>query len=247
MSETGSRRAIAVIPARLASTRLAEKVLLNRTGKALVQHVWEATRRARSIERVLIATDDDRVAAAARAFGAECVLTRADHPNGTSRVAEVAEKIDGDVFLSVQGDEPGTRPDMIDALVGAMAGADMATLACPFADEAEKVLPSRVKVTIGPGDWAIDFSRTNPPLGGAGRTALHLGFYAFTRETLRRVVGLPPTKREKLESLEQLRAHENGVRIKVALVDRPRYSAVDTPEDYERFVQAYSTETGGHD
>lgn len=239
MTDPDQRDVLAIIPARLASTRLPEKVLLDRTGKPLIQHVYEAARAARSIGRVVVATDHERVAAAVRAFGGEVELTRPDHPNGTSRVAEVAGRLPGALILNVQGDEPGLTGEMLDALVSGLRRADMATVACPL-EEAEWNVPSCVKVTTGQHGWAMRFFRT--PLMMAGdrpRTYRHLGIYGFTRETLMRYVALPPSPREEREKLEQLRAMDAGIRILVVPVARPAYPAIDTPEDYESFVTAY--------
>src|SRR5689334_15296147 len=130
--------AIAIIPARLGSTRLPGKVLLDRTGKPLIQHVWEGARRAKSLQRVVIATEEQRVMDAARGFGAEAVLTRADHPNGTSRLSEAAGKLglaESQVIVNVQGDEPEVEAEAIDAAVGALekGGCEIGTVAVPFA------------------------------------------------------------------------------------------------------------------
>lgn len=235
-----AQRALAIIPARLASTRLPEKILLARTGKPLIQHVYEAARSARLVERVVVATDDDRIEAAVREFGGEVVRTRADHPNGTSRVAEAAAALPGDRILNVQGDEPGLEGAMLDALVEALDRAEMATLACPLSPSDP---PSTVRVTTGEHGWAMRFFRGGLMMAGdGGRTLRHIGVYGFRRETLVRLAALPPTEREQREKLEQLRAMDHGIRILVAAVSRPRFGDINTPEDYEAFVSAYAGE-----
>lgn len=235
-----AQRALAIIPARLASTRLPEKLLLARTGRPLIQHVYEAASAASRVDRVVVATDDDRIEAAVREFGGEVVRTRADHPNGTSRTAEAAAALPGDLVLNVQGDEPGLEGAMLDALVEALGRAEMATLGCPLAPSDPS---STVKVTTGEHGWAMRFFRGGLMLAGdAGRTLRHLGVYGFRRETLMRLASLPPTEREQREKLEQLRAMDHGIRILVARVERPRFGDINTPEDYEAFVSAYAGE-----
>ena len=235
------QRALAIIPARLASTRLPEKILLDRTGKPLIQHVYEAARSANRVDRVLVATDDDRIEAAVREFGGEVVRTRADHPNGTSRIAEAAAALPHDLILNVQGDEPGLEGAMLDALVEALGRAEMATLGCPLAPADP---PSTVRVTTGEHGWAMRFFRGGLMMAGdSGRTLRHIGVYGFRRETLMRLASLPPTEREQREKLEQLRAMDHGIRILVAAVGRPRFGDINTPEDYDAFVHAYERET----
>jgi 3-deoxy-manno-octulosonate cytidylyltransferase (CMP-KDO synthetase) len=172
-----------------------------------------------------------------REFGGDVVRTRADHVNGTSRVAEAAQAFSGDLVLNVQGDEPGLEGSMLDALVDGLARAEMATLACPLAPGEPA---STVKVTTGEHGWALRFFRSAPMLAGdASRTHRHIGVYGFRRETLMRCVAMPPSPRELKEKLEQLRALDNGIRILVCPVARPRFGDINTPEDYEAFVTAY--------
>ena len=236
--------AVALIPARYASTRLPGKPLLAETGKPLIQHVVESVRRAASIGRIVVATDDDRIAQAVAAFGGEAVLTRADHPSGTDRLAEAAEKLglgEEEIVVNVQGDEPDIPPECVDRLVDLIAGSDMpmATLATPLsADQADD--PNRVKVVFDRSGRAMYFSRAKIPLDREGtrqvRYFLHLGIYAYRVGFLKRFASLPPTPAETAEKLEQLRALEHGYDIAVAEV---AYDGVgiDTPADYAEFVR----------
>lgn len=233
-------RAAAVIPARFASQRLPGKMLLDETGKPLIQHVWEAVRRARLLDPVIIATDDARIAEVAAGFGARVAMTREDHPSGTDRVAEVAAGLDAEVLLNVQGDEPELDPDDLDALVVRMttAGDDMATLARPLAADEGDVLadPNAVKVVFDDRQRALYFSRSAIPHGDDPLGAhLHLGVYAYRREVLLRLADLPPVSLERRERLEQLRALTHGFSIGVVLSEH-RGLGIDTPDDYARFV-----------
>lgn len=239
----------AVIPARYASTRLPGKPLLNQTGLYLIQHVYERAGEASSIDGVIVATDDARIAEAVRSFGGEVVLTRADHPSGTDRVAEVAATLDADIIVNVQGDEPEIDPADIDRLV-AMLGDDQAvdvgTLACPFAKGADPRDPNAVKVVLDARGHALFFSRSLIPYPVAdkgtpvspGRWLLHLGIYAYRRAFLLKLASLAPTPLEERERLEQLRVLENGHSIAVAVVERASVG-IDTPEDYAAFVRRF--------
>lgn len=240
--------AVGVIPARLASTRLPRKLLLAETGKTVLQHTWENARRAKSLSEVLIAADGPEIAAAARAFGARCVLT-GEHPSGTDRIAEVARKHlpDADLLVNIQGDEPELDPAQIDLLVRTLAGsnAEMATLGTPIRSRAELDSPSCVKIALAGDGRALYFSRSPVPfvrdantdnlLAGDTPWLLHLGVYAYRRDFLLRLTELPPSRLETLEKLEQLRALEAGAAIKVAVVEH-RAVGIDTPDDYARFV-----------
>lgn len=236
---------IAIIPARLASTRFPEKVLASATGKPLIQHVWENTRRAGSLSRVIIATDHPRVQAACLAFGADVVMTRDDHPNGSSRLAEAATKLglsDTDVVVNVQGDEPEMEPVVIDAAVAALvrSGAEAATVASPFATGEDPANPNIVKVVVRRDGCALYFSRSLLPFprvpGVEGATPLrHVGLYVYRVGFLKQYPALAPTPLERAESLEQLRILEHGYRIAVAVT--PCHGVgIDTPEQYEAFV-----------
>jgi len=239
--------ATAVIPARFAAERLPGKPLLDATGKTLIQHVWERVRLARNISRVLIATDDARVVEAVRGFRGEAVLTRADHPSGTDRIAEAAAAIDSPIVVNVQGDEPEVDPAAIEQLVelARVTDAPVATLACPF-DRADPDDPARVKVVRDRAGYALYFSRARIPFprGGAGAPLLHVGMYAFRREFLLGFPALEPTPLEKIEKLEQLRVLEHGHRIAVGLT-APGPGGIDTPDDYAAFVRRHAEECFG--
>ncbi len=239
--------AVAIIPARYGSTRFPGKPLANRTGKYLIQHVYERVRQARTLERVIVATDDERIAEAVRSFRGDVVMTRPDHPTGSDRIAEVAEGLRTDLVLNVQGDEPEIDPASIDLLVNLMRSrpeASVGTLACPFPPESDPTAPSAVKVVVDRNGMALYFSRSLIPYprdaGGKvdspGHWLLHVGIYAYRREFLLSYVNLPPSRLEQVEKLEQLRVLENGHRIVVGMVEHAGVG-IDTPEDYEAFVK----------
>lgn len=232
-------KSIAVIPARYASTRFPGKVLADLGGKPILRHVWERTKRSKA-DTVLIAVDDPKVFEAARAFGADVVMTSPNHPSGSDRIWEAVRDRDAEVIINVQGDEPFVKPQVIDALIDAMSDAgapDMATVAvpCPRAEFADN--PNMVKVVMSADSYALYFSRSMIPFLRTGGTEMetfrHWGIYAYRREALARFVSLPEGNLEKCEKLEQLRALENGMRIKVI---RTVYQSVgiDTPEELEK-------------
>jgi len=238
---------VAVIPARYASIRFPGKPLARQTGKYLIQHVYEQVRRARSISEVIVATDDLRIREAVESFGGRVVMTRADHPSGTDRVAEAAEGVDADLIVNVQGDEPEIEPDSIDRLVALLAcqpEVGIATLACPFAAGANPADPNAVKVVLDRKGRALYFSRSLVPYprDAKGRPdvpgdwLLHLGIYAYRRDFLLKLASLEPTPLERRERLEQLRALEQGQPIAVGIVERAAIG-IDTPEDYAAFVE----------
>jgi len=229
-------KVVAVIPARYAATRLPGKPLLKESGKYLVQHVYEAAASCRKIDRVVVATDDERIAQAVRSFGGEARLTSPAHPNGTSRIAEVAEQLDAEVVLNVQGDEPELPAHILESLVEAAREAPMATLATPFTDLREADLPQRVKVVLDRTGHALYFSRSRIPHGD-GSPLLHLGLYGFQRRFLLEFAKLPPAPLESAERLEQLRALEHGFRIKVGIVAWRSFGGIDTPQDYREFLK----------
>jgi 3-deoxy-manno-octulosonate cytidylyltransferase (CMP-KDO synthetase) len=243
----------AIIPARYASTRFPAKPLARETGKFLIQHVYEAVSAARRVDRVLVATDDERILEAVRSFGGQAAMTRADHPSGTDRVAEVAARLDAELIVNVQGDEPEMDPASIDKLVGLMAerrDAVMGSLACPFASEADLLNPACVKVVLDVRGTALYFSRSLIPYprdtGGRPddprRWLLHLGIYAYRPDFLAKLTRTPPTELERIEQLEQLRALYMGEKIAMAVVER-HSTGIDTPEQYEAFVQRHKRGT----
>jgi 3-deoxy-D-manno-octulosonate cytidylyltransferase len=242
---------IAVVPARMASTRLPDKPLVDICGKPMV--VRTALRAlASGAARVLIATDDTRIQAAARDHGLEALLTRPDHPSGTDRLAEVAEQLDLDdstVLVNVQGDEPLIDPSLVDSVATLLnndAQAAMATCACPFTEARHFFDPNAVKVVCDVTGHALYFSRAPIPWArnafAESRDVLpeklgalhHIGLYAYRVGFLKRFRSLPQGPLERWESLEQLRALENGFAIAVHLTPSAPAPGVDTPEDLER-------------
>jgi 3-deoxy-manno-octulosonate cytidylyltransferase (CMP-KDO synthetase) len=238
-----------IIPARYASARLPGKPLLRQTGKYLIQHVYERACQARA-DLVLVATDDERIAAAVEGFGGRVVMTRADHPSGTDRVAEVARTLDAEVVINLQGDEPLIEPQCLDALPRLLANdaaADVATLATPIRSAELWRDPACVKVVRDECGRALYFSRSPIPFVRDGEPDFdrhpalflqHLGLYAYRRPFLLRLAALPPEPLEEVEKLEQLRVLALGRRIQVGVVERAS-RGVDTPADYERFVREY--------
>ena len=198
----------------------------------MLQHVFERARAARSLSRVLIATDDRRILKAARDFGAEAVLTSPDHSSGTERVAEAAVGSEEPIIINIQGDEPLLETGMIDDLVEALQddGIPMATLAHREKDISRADSPDRVKVVVDREGFALYFSRSPIPSGATDHFLHHIGIYGFQRPFLTRFARLPATRLERSESLEQLRALEHGFRIKILETGYSSLS-VDSPAD----------------
>lgn len=232
-------RAVAVIPARFAASRFPGKPLAPIAGVPLIQRVWEGTRTAKSLERVVVATDDERIATVCRGFGAEVAMTRADHPTGTDRIAEVAARLDADVVVNVQGDEPLIEGRVVDAAVETLArdpALPMATLV-HAAEPGAQDDPNRVKVVIDKNGRALYFSRSPLPYVrdvAPPRIWQHVGLYAYRRPFLLELVQIAPTSLERAESLEQLRVLESGFPIGVAIVSDWRGVSVDVPGDVAR-------------
>lgn len=224
--------ALGVVPARFASTRFPGKPLAPILGKPMIQWVWESARKARSLDRLIIATDDRRILEAAVAFGAEAMMTSPSHPSGTDRVAEVAALFDHPVVVNIQGDEPLLPPGALDRLVEAFENPDVeaASLYSKVADLSRQADPDIVKVAADAKGNALYFSRAPIPSGAADYFGQHLGVYGYRREFLFRFRGWPASRLEKAERLEQLRILENGFAIRMVEVDRPTLS-VDTPRD----------------
>jgi 3-deoxy-manno-octulosonate cytidylyltransferase (CMP-KDO synthetase) len=254
---------VAIIPARFASTRLPGKPLLDIHGKTMIERVHERARAARSVDRVLVATDDERIAAVVRGFGGEAVMTSPSHLTGTDRLAEAARTIDADVVVNVQGDEPMLDPAAIDVAAGALAddaSLEIATLSLPLVSVDEMLDPSVVKVVTDACGNALYFSRSPIPhvrhggsrdLRVAAEAAVarslarkHVGLYAYRRPALLRFASLPPSPLEEAEGLEQLRALHHGLRIRVVRVDGESGVAVDTPGDLERVRALLAPEKG---
>lgn len=234
------------IPARYSSVRFPGKVLAKDTGKFLIQHTWEQACRASLPERVIIAADDQRIADAAKTFGAECILTSADHKSGTDRIAEAVADIDVDIVINLQADEPEFEPADIDYLAMLLTDnpdCPMATLAADFKDSGQIANPNIVKVITDCNNRAIYFSRSVIPydrekggVGESGRYLRHLGIYAYRKDFLLKITNLPQSPLEKCEKLEQLRAIENGFAIIVGKV-KHTCDGIDTPEQYTEFVK----------
>jgi len=235
----------AIIPARWASTRFPGKPLVELRGKPLVQHVWERAQRAKLVDRVIIATDDMRIAGVAFDFGAEVALTSPKHPTGTDRLAEVAKRLkSAPIILNVQGDEPDIAPATIDRLVRALQDnpkLGMVTAANPVTDPSDVRNPNVVKVVTDLAGRALYFSRSVIPHDRGGRGGIkylrHQGIYGYRRKVLLEFVQWKPTALEKAEKLEQLRALENGVSLGVIVV-RKASIGVDVPADVAKAERA---------
>lgn len=238
-----------VIPARFDSSRLPGKALLPLAGKPMLQWVHERARASRAAE-VLIATDDDRISTAAHGFGAEVAMTARTHISGTDRIAEVAGArgwAADDIVVNVQGDEPLIPPAIINQVAELLAAnprADIATLAAKIDNAADLAEPNNVKIACDATGRALYFSRAPIPFNRDAPTTLtpaslrHVGIYAYRVASLRRLAGLPASRLEQIEKLEQLRALENGMEIRVALaVERP-LADVNTAADLERAERA---------
>jgi 3-deoxy-manno-octulosonate cytidylyltransferase (CMP-KDO synthetase) len=236
-----------MIPARYASTRFPGKPLAPIAGQPLIQRVAEQCRKAKSLSDVIVATDDARIADIAKKF-CRVEMTRADHPSGSDRIAEVAARCACDAVVNIQGDEPLIDPAVIDAVAGALARDEMSTAATPIKNPAELDNPNVVKVVVSAAGRALYFSRrTIPYLREAASRSVneqlaafaflkHLGIYGYRRETLLRLVKFPVSPLESAEKLEQLRALENGIPIAVMQVDYDSVG-VDVPEDVARVEQ----------
>lgn len=253
--------AIAIIPARLGSTRFPGKALASETGKPMVVHVCERAAMAASVANVVVATDSMEIVRAVEAHGFDAVMTSAEHENGTSRLAEAARTMglkDRQVIVNVQGDEPEIEPEVIDASLIAVGVrspgmlntmyrvAQLGTVATPMGEGEDVANPNVVKVALGLIEpdlgvgRALYFSRAPIPHdrdgAGAARPLRHVGIYAYDVFSLERYVGLPPTPLEACEKLEQLRWLEHGLPIAVA-VRRATHQGIDTPEQYAAFVE----------
>lgn len=242
-------RVVAVIPARYASTRLPAKPLADINGKPMIQWVYERAKKCRAVDQVIVATDDTRILEKVKSFGGECLMTSAECQSGTDRVAEIARKVDGDIFVNVQGDEPLMSSQAIELAVKLVTSGKykMSTVATPIQGPSDLTEVSVVKVIVDEQGRAIYFSRlpipytrVEPPkhIHSEGRVSpylckRHVGLYVYDRATLAQFAAWPTTDLEKAESLEQLRALHYGLAIGVADSDFLSIG-VDTPEDLDK-------------
>jgi len=257
-------KTIGIIPARWKSSRFEGKVLANILGKPMIQHVWERAKEAKTLDELIIATDNDEVIKKAESFGAKVVYTSKDQPSGTDRIAEVVNPIDVSVIVNIQGDEPLIHPSMIDSLSEAILkgdGTSMATLRKRITDKHELFNPNVVKVAVDKDGYALYFSRSPIPYYRRENDAQHsifdvnawmshhtfdikeavyykhIGIYAYTKDFLFTYTNLPESKLEDSEKLEQLRALENGYRIKTIETDYDTIG-VDMPDDLKKVEDA---------
>jgi 3-deoxy-manno-octulosonate cytidylyltransferase (CMP-KDO synthetase) len=243
-------KVVAILPARYGSTRFPGKPLVDIAGKPMIQHVYERTSQTRSIDRVIVATDDERIRVAVEAFGGEVQMTRDDHPSGTDRLAEVAGRIDADLIVNVQGDEPLIDPEMIAAAVAPLLtdpSIQMGTLMTRIEDIEEYLNPNAVKVVADLAGFALYFSRAPIPYGrDLAQTVVpasaykHIGLYVYRRDFLLQYPTLSETPLEQFEKLEQLRALEHGHRIRIVETDRQSIG-VDVPQDVDRVLNLLAT------
>jgi 3-deoxy-manno-octulosonate cytidylyltransferase (CMP-KDO synthetase) len=227
---------LAILPARYGSTRFPGKPLTPIAGKPMIQHVWERTCGAKHVDAVVVATDDERIREACLAFGADVEMTRIDHPTGTDRLAEVAERRDHDVIVNVQGDEPLIEGFVVDAAVEALLRDDLAAMSTIVHRAGPEAYddPNRVKVVLDSNGFALYFSRAAIPYRrkNTGIAPLqHVGLYVYRRDFLLEIVKLDRSPAEISEELEQLRALENGYRIRAAEIEGWTSVPVDVPED----------------
>lgn len=244
---------VAIIPARYESTRLPGKPLLDIGGHPMIEHVYRRAQQATSVARVLVATDDQRIADAVVRFGGDACLTRRDHTCGSDRLAEVAAALTCDIVVNVQGDEPLIEPRLIDAVLAPLvadATIGIATARCPITDPAALADPHVIKVVVDRRGNALYFSRApipSRPLSLPNRSAVlgykHIGLYAYRRTTLLELARLGPTPLEQCEQLEQLRALESGYRIATVETDADPIG-VDTADDLDRVRRLVSTGVG---
>jgi 3-deoxy-manno-octulosonate cytidylyltransferase (CMP-KDO synthetase) len=245
-------RVVVVIPARYGAVRLPGKPLVSLAGKPMIQRVWERAKMAQRVNRVIVATDDQRIVQAVEGFGGEARMTRAEHRSGTERIAEVAAHTEGEVFVNVQGDEPLLNPAAVDAAVAALLeepAAAVATVATPVKTPADIMDPNVVKTVLDFDGNALYFSRAPIPWVRDeqhrvhARHLKHLGLYVFQRDALLEFPTLPQGDLERVEQLEQLRWMENGWKIRVTEIPYDSVS-VDVPEDVARVEALIAAESG---
>ena len=236
---------LGIIPARYAASRFEGKVLAKIGGKPMIQHVWERAKKAHTLDELIIAADDDRIIKAVEEFGGKAVFTSKSHPSGTDRLREIANPLDVDIVVNIQADEPFLHHSMVDNLVNALRDDKdivMASLMRKIENYGDVSNPNVVKVVVNKNNFALYFSRCPIPFIREQDQApedekppvfyKHIGLYAYTKDFLFTFANLPPSSLEKYEKLEQLRALENGYKIKMV---ETKYDTigVDTPEDLE--------------
>lgn len=236
---------IGIIPARLESVRFPSKALADETGLPLIIHVAQSAAACDRLDKVLIASDADSILQAASDHGFESCRTRPEHPNGTSRIAEVVESLDCDLVVNIQADEPEIDPEVIQAGIEALENApdcQVGTIASPMGPSDDSDDPNIVKVALDQSNRAMYFSRSPIPFDRDGLERpdrlRHVGLYIYRREFLSVYAGLKPTPAEKLEKLEQLRILEHGYRIAVG-IHACSHVGIDTPEQYQAFVERF--------
>lgn len=246
---------VGIIPARLHSSRLPKKLLLNETGRSVLEHTWRRASRSKKLDELWIATDSPEIHELVNTFGGKSVLT-GEHPSGTDRIAEAVRKLSTrpDIIVNVQGDEPEIDPDHIDLVAEALLNhkhCEMATLASPMTSVEQIESPSCVKVVLAADKNALYFSRAAIPHVrdqsadelprsdfGASPWLLHVGLYAYRTSFLQALTQMPPSRLEQLEKLEQLRALEAGAKIRVEVVSN-HAPGIDTQADYDSFKQRW--------
>jgi 3-deoxy-manno-octulosonate cytidylyltransferase (CMP-KDO synthetase) len=249
-----SLRAAVIIPARYSATRLPGKPILEAarevTGKYIIQHVYERAAQASSVDEVIVATDDQRIADAVAAFGGEARMTDPGHQSGTDRIAEVAAGLDAPVIVNVQGDEPEIRPEQVEQVIQLLAddeAAAMGTLAHPVGCEEEWQDPNVVKVVVDQAGYALYFTRSPVPFArdaggwaaeGPATPLRHLGIYSYRRDFLLRYAQMPPAPLEEAEQLEQLRALSAGYKIRVGITPY-RCIGIDTADDLTAWLDKH--------
>lgn len=249
--ESSNPKVVAIIPARYNSTRLPGKPLLDILGKPMIQHVWEKTKAVGKVNKVIVATDNEKIYNAVERFGGEAIMTSKSHITGTDRIAEVVKSLSSgiDIIVNIQGDEPTIEPDMVDQVISVLSNDSRASIGtlCKMIEDVNEIMdPNIVKVVFDKEGFALYFSRLPIPFYRNGKKETkgnihykHLGIYSYRREALLSLSSTKPTPLEIAEKLEQLRAIENGMRIKVGLTFKDTIG-VDTNEDLERVIKYMS-------
>jgi len=245
INSTSKPKVIICIPARYGSTRFPGKSLAILAGKPIIQWVYERAKKAKA-DDVIIATDNEKIAETVKGFGGKSIMTSPDHISGTDRIWEAVEKVDCDIVINVQGDEPLIDIATIDRLIDALLNnseIEMGTVAVKSDRDTIGKDPNAVKVVLTSNNYAIYFSRSEVPYDrnktGNYPIYLHMGIYAFRRDILKRFVELEPSPLEKCESLEQLRALDNGIKIYAIISEEKNGFGIDTPEDLARAEEVF--------